>query len=358
MAIAMPLRRPLHQVTERYGRIPSVIREIVRWLAWIAVALAAYTTVLFINGSDPLATYSEILSTTLGTQYGLSEVAVKMIPIVLCALAVTLPARVGLVNVGPEGQLFIGAATATWVTLGFPSWPAWLLLPAAALAGIAGGGAWAGICGFLRARSWLNEVFSTMILNYIGPLVVGYLVFGPWRDPGSGNYPQTHLFPAGGWLPLLWGTRITVFLFVAVAAVVIIAFVLARSRWGLEIRAMGGNPEAARRAGIAVTRYMILLMIIGGGLAGLAGMGEVAGLQHRLNPGVSSYYGYTGFLVSWLAGHRPALVPVMAFLLAVLASSGDVLQITEGLPYGAVTLLMAMFLFVVLAARARKAKAQ
>jgi simple sugar transport system permease protein len=350
------LRRPRATTTLQLHRVRAVAAagETARWLAWLALALGAYTVMLLAYGRNPISAYSEILSVTLGSPYGLSEVLVKMIPITLCAMAVTVPARVGLVNVGPEGQLYIGALAATWMVLAAPGLPAWLLLPLASLAGFAGGAAWAGICGVLRARNWLNEVFSTMILNYLAVLVVGYLVFGPWRDPGSGNYPQSHLFPSSGTLPLIGGSRVSVFAFVALAAVAVFGYVLARTRWGLEIRSMGGNPEAARRSGIPIARYMVLLMVIGGGLAGLAGMGEVAGLQHRLNMGVSSYFGYTGFLVSWLAGHRPRLIPVMAFVMAVLASGGDILQITEGLPYAAVTLLMAMFLFVVLAARARR----
>lgn len=345
--------RPL---TDRYARIPGPLREAVRWLGWVALALALYTILLLLYGRDPLRAYADILSSTLGSSYGLSEVVVKMIPLVLCGLAVAIPARVGLVNVGGEGQLFIGAATATWATLALAGLPAWLLIPASAVAGFAGGAAWAGVCGFLRSRNWLNEVFSTMIFNYLAVLIVSYLVFGPWRDPTSANYPQSRLFPIAGWLATLGSTRMTVFLFVAIASVALFSFVLAKTRWGLEIRAMGGNPEAARRTGIAVTRYLLVLMVIGGGLAGLAGMGEVAGLHHRLNLGVSSSYGYTGFLLSWLAGHRPGLIPVMAFIMAVLASGGDILQITQGLPYAAVTLLMALILFVVLAARAPRVK--
>ncbi len=341
-----------------YQRLPAGVRETLRWLGWLAVALAIYTLLLLAYGRDPIQAYSDILSSTLGSSYGISEVLVKMIPIVLCGLAVAIPARVGLVNVGAEGQLFIGALAATWGALTFASLPAWLLLPISAALGFVAAGAWAGVCGLLRARGWLNEVFSTMLLNYLAVLVVDYLIFGPWRDPTSSNYPQSRLFPSAGWLPTIGDTRVTVFLFVAVAGVALFALVLAYTRWGLEIRAVGGNPEAARRNGVSITRYLVILMIVGGGLAGLAGMGEVAGLHHRLNPGVSSYYGYTGFLVSWLAGHRPVLIPVMAFVMAVLASGGDILQITQGLPYAAVTLLMALILFVVLAARAAGAKAQ
>jgi ABC-type uncharacterized transport system permease subunit len=341
-----------------YQRLPGGVRETLRWLGWLAVALTIYTLLLMAYGRDPIQAYSDILSSTLGSTYGISEVLVKLIPLGLCALAVATPARVGLGNVGAEGQLYFGALAATWGALTFASLPAWLLLPISAVLGFIAAGMWAGLCGLLRAQGWLNEVFSTMLLNYIAVLVVDYLIFGPWRDPTSSNYPQSRLFPLAGWLPTIADTRVTVFLFVAVAAVALFAVVLTYTRWGLEIRAIGGNPEAARRNGVSITRYLVILMIVGGGLAGLAGMGEVAGLHHRLNPGVSSYYGYTGFLVSWLAGHRAALIPVMALVMAVLASGGDILQITQGLPYAAVTLLMALILFVVLAARAAGRRSQ
>jgi general nucleoside transport system permease protein len=344
-------RQPL---MKNVARLPAPLREVLRWTGWIGLAIVIYTALLLAYRRDPIVAYSNILTSTLGTRFGISEVLVEMVPLVLCGLAVALPARVGLVNVGGEGQLYIGALAATGLTLSVSSLPAIFLIPLSACAGFAGGAAWAGICGFLRARNWLNEVFSTMLLNYLAVLLVSYFVFGPWRDPTSANYPQSRLFPTAGWLATLGGTRVTVFIFVAIAAVAVVAFVLNRTRWGLEIRSLGGNPEAARRLGIPVARYLVLLMIIGGGLAGLAGMGEVAGLHHRLNIGVSSSFGYTGFLVSWLAGHRPALIPVMAFVLAVLASGGSILQITEGLPYAAVTVLMALVLFSVLAGRSRK----
>jgi ABC-type uncharacterized transport system, permease component len=348
------LRQPLMR---NFGRIPAPLREVLRWIGWIGLALVIYTALLLAYGRDPVVAYSNILTSTLGTRFGISEVLVKAVPLMLCGIAVAIPARVGLVNVGAEGQLYVGALAATGLTLSLSSLPAVLLIPLSAGAGFAGGAAWAGICGFLRSRNWLNEVFSTMLLNYLAVLLVSYFVFGPWRDPTSANYPQSRLFPNAGWLATLGGTRVTVFIFVAIAAVVVFGFVMNRTRWGLEIRSLGGNPEAARRLGVPVARYLVLLMIIGGGVAGLAGMGEVAGLHHRLNIGVSSSFGYTGFLVSWLAGHRPALIPLMAFVLAVLSSGGNILQITEGLPYAAVTVLMALVLFTVLAGRSRRGRA-
>jgi general nucleoside transport system permease protein len=327
-------------------------RAALRWLAWIAAALGAFTILLLVEGKNPAVAFFDIVQNTLGSRYGLSEVVVKMSPLLLVALAVTIPARVGLVNVGGEGQMFIGAMCASWAALSFTRLPAWLLLPLMVLLGFVGGGLWAGVAGFLRARGWLTEVFSTMLLNYLGILVVSVLVFGPWRDPTSSNYPQSREFVHAARLPSFGGTRMHLGIVFGVVALVLFDLFLTRTRWGLEMRAIGGNPNAAARSGIPVLRYMVLAMVVGGGLAGIAGMAQVSAIQFRLNPGVSAGFGYVGFLISWLAGHRPrALIPVV-FLLAVLAAGGDILQITQGIPYAAVNVLMALILIAVLAARA------
>ena len=321
------------------------------WVGWVGLAFAIFSLILVLYGKDPLEAYGDILSNTLGNAYGISEVITKMIPLVIMAVAVAVPARIGLVNVGGEGQLVIGALFASWGALTFPNLPSWLLLPLMAVLGFAGGCAWAVIPAVLRARGWLLEVFSTLVMNYIAILVIEVIVFGPWRDPTSANYPQSPAFVHAGWLPTFFGTRIHVGILIAVAAVTLFYFVLKRTRWGLEMRALGGNQEAARRNGIRIGWYIVIVLTIGGGLAGLAGMAEVSAIHHRLSPGISAGYGYIGFLVSWLAGHRPWLIVVMAFLLAVLTTGGDILQIAQGLPYAAVTVLMALILLVVLAGR-------
>jgi general nucleoside transport system permease protein len=137
----------------------------------------------------------------------------------------------------------------------------------------------------------------------------------------------------------------------AAAAVLLFAFVAGRTRWGLEMRAIGGNVEAARRAGILIGRYVVLLMLVGGGLAGLAGMAEVSAVQGRLRPSLSPGYGYTGFLISWMAGGRPLAIVAAAFLLAVITAGGDILQMTQALPASVANILMAVILFVVLGRR-------
>jgi simple sugar transport system permease protein len=280
-----------------------------------------------------------------------------LIPLLLCALAVLLPARLGLVNVGGEGQIYMGAWLATWGALSLGDLPRPLALTAVLVLGFIGGGLWAAIPAYLRAKGWLNEVISTLLLNYVAIQFVNYFIFGAWRDPESANFPQTVRFADAFLLPQFGGTRVHLLLPLGLLAAVLIFFLLRYTHWGYAMRAIGGNPEAALRHGFPITRYLILSMIIAGGLAGLAGVGEVMAIQGRLRPAFSPGYGYVGFLISWLAGHSPFAAIGMAFLLAVIALGGDTLQITQNVPFSTVNILMALILFIVLGNffRAKKA---
>jgi simple sugar transport system permease protein len=320
-------------------------------------AMVCFAIILLLFGKDPLRAYSDIFRQTLGSRYGWSEVLVKLIPLLLCALAVLLPARLGLVNVGGEGQIYMGAWLATWGALSLGDLPRPLALTAVLVLGFIGGGLWAAIPAYLRAKGWLNEVISTLLLNYVAIQFVNYFIFGAWRDPESANFPQTVRFADAFLLPQFGGTRVHLLLPLGLLAAVLIFFLLRYTHWGYAMRAIGGNPEAALRHGFPITRYLILSMIIAGGLAGLAGVGEVMAIQGRLRPAFSPGYGYVGFLISWLAGHSPFAAIGMAFLLAVIALGGDTLQITQNVPFSTVNILMALILFIVLGNffRAKKA---
>lgn len=332
----------------RNGRLESLAR----FGGLFALALGVFAIVLLVFGKNPLKAYIDIFSGTLASGYGFSEILVKMIPLMLTAVAVAVPARIWLINVGGEGQLFIGALFATWGALTFGSLPSWILLTMMFLLGFLGGGVWAAISGILRARGWASETISTLLLNYVAILLVNYFVFGPWKDPEGVNYPQTSEFVSGAILPALGATRVHLGLVFALVAVMLFAFVLARTRWGLEMRAIGGNQEAARRSGIPIARYVVLLMFVGGGIAGVAGMSEVSAIQGRLRPSLSPGYGYAGFLISWMAAGHPLGIVAASFLLAVITAGGDILQITQGLPASVVSILMAIILFVVLGRKA------
>lgn len=319
----------------------------------LAVGLGVFALVLLLQGRDPIATYTDMLQISLGSDFGRSEVVVKMIPLLLCALAVAVPARVKLVNVGGEGQLYMGAWLATWAALSFPQLPALLLLPLMLVLSMIGGALWVLLPALLRALGWLNETISTLLLNYVAILVVEYFVFGPWKDPGSGNFPQTVTFVPAAQLPVFPGTRIHAGILIGLLAVAVLYFILHRTRWGYEMHAIGGNSEAARRVGIPVALYIVGTLLIGAALAGIAGFGEVSAIQGQLRPDISPGYGYIGFLVSWLADHNPLTIVLMSLLLAVILTGGDSLQINQNLPSASVNLLMSLVLFVVLALRTR-----
>ncbi len=339
-------------------RFPLVDDPKVRWMSRILMpavfAFIVFAVLLLAFGKNPISAYADVFKSTLGSKYGFSEVLVKMIPLVLTAVAVAVPARVGLVNVGGEGQLFMGAWLATWGALTFDTLPAVAMVPLLFVLGFLGGGLFAAISGILRARGWVNEVISTLLMNYIGTLIVSLFVFGPWKEAQSSNYPQSPEFVDAAKLPTFFDTRVHLGIFFAALAVAAFYFLLKKTRFGYEMRAIGGNQEAARRSGISVGWYIIVMMFIGGGIAGLAGLGEAAGIQGRLRPGLSPGYGFMGFLISWISGHNPIAIVFMSFLMAIITAGGDILQISHGLPFSAVNILMALILFVVLARRARK----
>ncbi len=323
----------------------------VRAALGILLALAMFAAFLAASGHDPLEAFSSGLDGVLGSSLGLSEVGVTMIPLLLTALATAIPTRVGLVNVGGEGQLYIGALTATGVALFFPVGQIWLMLPVMALAGCAGGGIWAAIAAMLRRWRGVNEVISTLLANYIAILLVNVFVFGPWKNPEGLGYPYTVPFEIAAIFPAIAGYRFHWGFLVPVIALIVTYVILNRTIWGFKMRAVGGNPEAARRRGIAVDRYMIVAMLAGGAMAGLAGMVEVAGIHHDLRPGISNNLGYLGLLASWLAGHNPVAIVLACFLIAVFLVAGDVLQLTVGLPSAAGFVLIGLVLFCVLGLR-------
>ena len=326
-------------------------RRLSRALVIALVALAVFALLLLADGKDPLRAYRDTLIYVFGNTYGFSELLVRMAPLLLTSVAVALPSRLGLINVGGEGQLYMGAWLATAGALGFSDLPAWQLLPLMTAMGFAGGALWALLPGILRAAKIVNETISTLLLNYVAPLIVSFFIFGPWRSAESSAYPQSPAFVAAARLPSLDDTRIHLGLLYGIICLALYGLALSRTRWGLEVRAIGGNPEASLRLGIPVRTYMIAAMAVAGGIAGMAGMAEVSAIQGRLVGELSPGYGYVGFLVSWLAGGSALGILLMAFLFAVVSSIGDILQITQGVPYAVVNVLMAVILFIVLGQR-------
>jgi ABC-type uncharacterized transport system permease subunit len=322
-------------------------RTAARYVSMILLALLLFGVILLLSGKDPIQSYKEIVTYTLGSAYGFSEVLVAMIPMLLTALAVVLPSRVGLINVGGEGQLYIGAAFATWAALTFPNLPAPVLLPLMALLGMVGGALWAFVPGYLKAIGLVNETITTLLLNPVAPKLIGFLIFGFWH--ATMDTDKTAKFVPAARLPTFFGTRVHLGLGIGLVLLVLFWALMKYTRWGLEMRAIWQNAQAARRNGIPVKTYLIVMMCVGGAIAGLAGMAQVSGFYGVLLLNFSTGLGYMGFLICWLAGGDPLGIVLMSFVVSVIMTGGNLLQLTRDLPYAAINILLALTLFVVLA---------
>ena len=331
--------------------LESVLAAALRFALIALIAFGAFAALLTAAGMDPLKAYLDTTLYVFGNASGFSELLVRMIPLLLTAVAAALPSRMGLINVGAEGQLYMGAWLATAGALALSDQPGFILLPVLTLLGFVGGGLWALIAGALRALRLVNETISTLLLNYIAPMIVSFFIFGPWRDPQSSSYPQSPAFADAARLPNFLHTRINAGLIYGLVCLVLYWLLMTRTRWGLDMRAIGGNPEAARQLGLPVFRTILMVMFAAGGVAGLAGMVEVSAIQGRLVSELSPGYGFVGFLVAWLAGTSASGIVVMAFLFAFISSVGDIMQITQGLPFAVINVLMAAILFIVLGRR-------
>jgi len=276
---------------------------------------------------------------------------VKASPILLTGLACLVAFRMKLWNIGADGQMFIGAWAATGVALFVlpPETNRAVMLAVMALAGIAGGVIYGAIPGFLKARLNINEIITTLMLNYVGYLWVEYfVVVGPWS---LGDFESTGRFTKAATWPRLteFADRIPIFsgltahpgIFLGIAAAILLAWILYRSRWGYEIRVIGNNPKAARYAGISLARNIVLVMMLSGGLAGLAGMNEVAALR-ELNGRFNRGLGFTGVIVAWLARLNPFAAIAVAILFGGLLVGTKLLQ-----PQGIAAMLQGVILFVV-----------
>jgi ABC-type uncharacterized transport system permease subunit len=314
----------------------------------VILALLVEGIFLFCAGYDPWEVYGVLFKGAFGTRFGISESIVTAIPLILTGLGVSIAFRMVLWNIGAEGQLYMGAFAASWVALSYPNAPGYLLQPAMFLAGFLGGALWGLLPAIPRALRGVNETLTTLMLNYVAIFFVAYFVYGPWRDPKSFNFPITAEFSNAAILPNLGNTRIHAGLLIALAAAVFVYFLMKHTVWGYEIRVAGESRQAANYAGINVVRNILLVMLLSGGLSGLAGYCEVSGIFHRLQHTISPGYGYTAIIVAWLGKLNPWAIIAVAFLFGGLLAGGYTMQ-AAGLPAAAVTMLQGVILFFVLA---------
>ncbi|MCX7775609.1 MAG: ABC transporter permease [Spirochaetaceae bacterium] len=319
-------------------------------------AIGMGAIVLAILGKDPLAVYTVILTEPLRDMFGLTEIAVRMTPLILVALGIAISFRSGILNIGAEGQIQMGVIAAAATAIFLPGLPKGLAMPLSLLAGTVAGALWAGIAGWLRARLKVSELLSTVMLNYIAAQLYGFLLRGPMIDPaelqvGSGT-PQSVRLPRGAWIDrIIPGTRLHYGLVIALVAAVLVYILLWRTRWGYEMRAAGAEPKAARYGGIAVESCLIGAMVLAGAFAGLAGAVEVTGVHRRAIEGISSGYGFSGIVVALFGGLHPAGIVPSAFFFGLLLIGADMTQRIMTVPANMVLVLQGAVILSIISAK-------
>jgi general nucleoside transport system permease protein len=287
----------------------------------LGVAAAVAVVTLLLAGADPLQALRFLLLGAFGSWSKVGQVLTAWIPLSLCACGLVVSFRIGLWNIGVEGQVVAGAIFATAVLRAASqesTSPAWVLSMAFAGA-IAGGSVWAAISAFLKARAGVHEIFGGLGLNFVATAATLWLIFGPWKRPGVASMSGTEPFPVDLWLTVGPTLRVSsAGLGLALAVLLLTAGFLEQTRLGLAFKGIGRNPRAAPLHGLRTTRHYVYAMLLAGGCAGLAGAFQVAGVYHRLIPNISSTYGYLGLLVVMLANDRIRAVPAIALFFAAL----------------------------------------
>ncbi|HTP52936.1 MAG TPA: ABC transporter permease [Anaeromyxobacteraceae bacterium] len=318
-------------------------------------AVLAGTLVLTLIGARPLATFGVVFSGPLRDVFSATEILVRAVPLTLVALGIAISFRSGILNIGAEGQIMMGILGSSALALKLSGWPGFVLLPACLAAGALAGAAWGGIAGFLRARFDVNEILSTVMLNYIAGQLYTFLLRGPMIDPaelmtGSGT-PQSMRIPRAAWLDrLVPGTRLHSGLLLALALAFLTWLLLWRTTLGYRMRAAGAGRKAARYAGVRVERSLVVAMLFAGGFAGLAGAVEVLGVHHRAIEAISSGYGFAGIVVALFGGLHPAgIVPAAAFF-GLLLVGADMTQRAEGVPANMILVLQGAIILAIVSA--------
>ena len=315
------------------------------------LALLICALPLALAGANVPTAYGLMLKGSLGTRFAATETLTRAAPLILTGLAAAIAFRARLWNIGAEGQLYLGALAAVAVGTGAVPVPGFLLLPLVIASGALAGALWMLGPAWLRVRFGVDEVVTTLLSNFIVLLLVGMMLEGPLQDPMSLGWPQSAPMLDVATLPkLVARTRLHFGLVLALAAAILTWLIIQRTRFGFELRAVGANPEAARFAGISERRVMLKVALLSGAMAGLAGVGEVAGLKGYLTQDLSPGYGYAGIVVATLAQLGPLAVIASALFIAGVFVGADSMSRAIGVSSYIANLIVATALLTMLLA--------
>ncbi|WP_439623557.1 ABC transporter permease [Shinella sp.] len=347
---------PITPLSERAGQI----RPLLEWLARraeplaialfaILVGLALFSLFIAVLGKSPVQLFQLMYAGGFGSWFSVQNSLSRAAPLLLTALCVALPARLGLVVIGAEGAVVLGGVAGAAIALPMiGTAPPFVVWVAMGLAGMAVGAVWIGLSGFLRHYRGVNETLASLLLAYIAIALMNHLIEGVLRDPASLNKPSTTPLPAEYMLGNIPGMDVHWGLVIGVVACIVSYILIEATSFGFAARIAGGNVRAAQIQGLPVGRLIVGFTAIAGSFAGLAGMIEVTAVQGSANASLAAGYGYTGILVAFLARHNPLAIIPVAILLGGIDASGGLIQRRMGLPDATVLVLQGTLFVVIL----------
>ena len=329
-------------------RILGALRTTSESLAAIALALLVSAVLILIAGENPIVAYLALINGAFGDSFAWGNTLARTTPLIFTGLAVAFAFRCNLLNIGAEGQLYMGALASVMAGIFITGLPAIIHIPLAILVGFLAGSIWGGFAGYLKAARGINEIVSTIMLNFIAIFFVSYLVHGPIAEP-PGFFHQTAQVELSARLPVLMPrSDLSIGIIIAVVIALVVAYVLWRTPFGLRLRAVGQSPDTAKFSGIPVNGYVFGAMGISGGLAGLAGSIEIIGSQYRLLDFFSPGFGFDGIAVAFLGRSDPIGVIFAAFLFAALRVGANQMQRATGLPTSLVVVIQGMVILFIM----------
>lgn len=323
------------------------------WMEPLSVVIAVVLSILCSagliasSGADPIAALKALFEGAFGSRDAFLETIVQATPLIFTGLAVLVAFRSKVWNIGAEGQFWAGAIAATWVSLYFDNLPRPLLLALIILVSLIAGAAWGFIPGLLKTRFNANVIIVTIMMNYLIQYLLSFLLSGVWRDPDQ-FYIQTQRFANSTFFPTFFNSRIHLGLFLGILIAALMYVLLWKTPLGYEIRAIGDNPVSSRYKGINIERTVVLVMIISGAIAGLAGGSELSGLHHRLKMDINAGYGFTGILIALLGRLNPFGVILAAVFFGALVNGSTSMQIFTGVPVALVYCVQGIVLIFLL----------
>jgi simple sugar transport system permease protein len=327
--------------TELSRRQESITR-----LGAIGISLIASAIIIFCMGYNSFSVFGKLITGSLGTAYRFRETVHKAIPLTVLSLGIAVAFRMKFWNIGAEGQFYMGAFGASLVAFSFPTLPSIILLPLMFLSSFIFGGFWAFIPAVLKAKFMTSETLVTLMLNYVAAKWIGYLQYGPWRDPAGNGFPKISQFAKNAVLPKVFGIHIGWIITLLLA--VLLFILLKKTKLGYEIDVLGESESTARYAGINVNRVMITAVLLSGGLCGIAGMMQASAIERSLSDQLSGGLGFTAVITTWLSRLNPIAMVVVSFVFSMLIQGGNFLQSSLKIPATMSQILQGIIIFFVL----------